>query len=116
MAVVLSQRNQMGPKTAELCERLREASALLKSAGERHWAGWLDKSLSRIVRRDLSGVDHLLGAYGGMGSFNDLILMSANGHSVTDEDYRDVNDRLDTLRSRLYELARDVRQNAVIDE
>jgi hypothetical protein len=106
----------MGPKTVELCEKLREASALLKSAGEQHWASWLDKSLTRIERRDLSGVDHLLGAYGGMGSFNDLILMSANGHSVTDESNRDVNDRLDTLRTKLYELARDVRRNAVIDE
>lgn len=106
----------MGPKTTELCEKLREASALLKSAGDYHWSEWMDKSLARIERSDLSGVDHLLGAYGGMGSFNDLILMSANGHSVTDANYREINDRLDTLRAELYELARDVRRNAVTDD
>jgi hypothetical protein len=106
----------MEQKTFQLCEKLREASALLKSAGEHHWASWLDKSLTRIERRDLSGVDHLLGAYGGMGSFSDLTLMSANGHSVTDENYHEVNNRLDALRSELYELAREILRNAVIDE
>ena len=105
----------MGPKTTELCERLRETSALLRSAGESHWAKWMDTSLRRIENSDLSGVDHLLGAYGGMGSFNDLILMSANGHSVSDADYRDVNDRLDSLRSQVAELAREVRRNATTD-
>ncbi len=104
----------MRPKTVELVKKLREASALLKSAGEHHWASWLDNSLTRIERSDISGVDHLLGAYGGMGSFNDLILMAVNGHSVNDDNYRDVNDRLNTLRSKLYELARDVRRNEVL--
>ena len=106
----------MGPKTTELCERLRETAALLKRAGESHWAAWMDKSLRRIENSDLSGVDYLLGAYGGMGSFNDLILMSANGHSVSDADYRSVNDRLDALRSEMYQLARDVHRNAEVIE
>ena len=105
----------MGPKTTELCERLRETSALLRAAGESHWAKWMDTSLRRIENSNLSGVDHLLGAFGGMGSFNDLILMSANGHSISDADYRDVNDRLDLLRSQLSELAREVRRNAVTE-
>jgi hypothetical protein len=76
----------------------------------------LHKSLRRFENSDLSGVDHLLRAYGGMGSFNDLILMSANGHSVSDADYRGVNDRLDALRSEMYQLARDVRRNAEVVE
>ena len=105
----------MGPKTTELCERLRETSTLLRSAGDSHWAKWMDTSLRRIESSDLSGVDYLLRAFGGMGSFNDLILMSANGHSVSDANYRDVNDRLDSLRSRLYELANDVRRNATTE-
>ena len=106
----------MGPKTVELCDKLRETSSLLKSVGEHHWAGWLDKSLSRIERSDLLGVEYLLGAYGGMGSFRDLVTMSANGHSGTEQDYRDVNGRLDTLRSEIYELARHIRRNAVVPE
>lgn len=55
------------------------------------------------------------GAYGGMGSFNDLILCSANGHNVPEETDREVNDRLDFLRSRLYELACEVRRTAAKD-
>jgi hypothetical protein len=42
--------------------------------------------------------------------------MSANGHSVSDADYRGVNDRLDALRSEMYQLARDVRRNAQVVE
>jgi hypothetical protein len=106
----------MGPKTAELCERLRETSALLKRSGEFHWSAWLDASLDRIENHDLSGVDHLLGAYGGMGSFNDLILTYVNGHTVPDVEVRSVNDRLDVLRSAMHELACEVRRDAEIVE
>ena len=106
----------MGPKTSDLRDRLRQTSALLNRADESHWAAWMDKSLHRIENSDLSGIDHLLGAYGGIGSFNDLVLIAANGHSVSDADYRSVNDRLDSLRSEMYELACAIRRNAEITD
>jgi hypothetical protein len=104
--------DHMGPTTIILCEKLRETSALLLGAGDAHWAQWMDKSLARIEQGDLSGVGHLLSAYGGMGSFNDLILASANGHSVDDAEHRTVNERLDVLRTEMYELARKIQHEA----
>ena len=106
----------MGPISTVLCQRLRETSTLLRRAGESHWAKWMDESLRRIENSDLAGVDHLLNAYGGMGSFNDLILMAANGHTVSDVDQHALNDRLATLRSELWELARELRRIAEIAE
>ena len=106
----------MGPMTIQLCERLRETARLLRTAGESHWAKWMETSLRRIENGDFSGVEHLLGAYGGMGSFNDLVLAAVNGQAVNDENWREYNDRLDDLRGQLYTLANDVRRNAVIGD
>lgn len=106
----------MGPKTRELCDRLRETVELLTNVGADYWADWLDESLSRIQLSDLSGVDYLLRAYGGMGSFNDLMITRSNGHSVSEADGQEINMRLEVLRSALYELAADVRRNAVIED
>lgn len=102
----------MGPKTSQLCARLREASTLLQSAGEAHWTGWLEESLRRIENGDLSGIDHFLGAYGGMGSFNDLILARANGHTVLQAEQSAINERLAALRSAMYDLASEIRRDA----
>lgn len=113
---ILSKRNGMGPKTIELCEKIREVISLLRSVDEHHWAGWLDRSLSLIERADFSGVESLLRAFGGMGSFSDLTLTAANGHSVEDSEEFEVNDRLHTLRTRLYELADEIRRTAEISD
>ena len=104
----------MGPLTTELCDRLRETAGLLSRVGESHWRRWLETSLRRIENSDLSGVDHLLGAYGGMGSFNDLVLSPPNAPVTMTDEFRELNDRLDELRSELYRLARAVRSNAEI--
>ncbi len=103
----------MGPKTTLLCERLRDTAQLLRKVGESHWAKWMETALRRIENGDFSGVEHVLGAYGGMGSFNDLVLAAVNGHAVNDDNWRDYNDRLDSLRGELYTLANDVRRDAV---
>ena len=56
----------MGTKTHTLCERLKETVDLLVGNREEHWAEWLRTALGRIENGDLSGIDHLLSAYGGM--------------------------------------------------
>jgi hypothetical protein len=75
----------MGPKTHTLCDRLRETADLLRRVGEQHWCEWLEESLRRIENSDRSGVDHLRGASGGMGSFNDVLISPVNGRSVSDD-------------------------------
>ncbi len=105
----------MGPKTSELCALLRELLSLLESAGEVHWREWMEKSLGIIERRDLAGVERILEAYGGMGSFSDLFLSSSNGSKIPGGLGQEVNDRLESIRTRLYELAKYIVRNAEVE-
>ena len=105
----------MGPKTQSLIETLDEMVSLLRRHGEAHWATWLESDRSRIRAGDFSGVTHLLSAYGGMGSFNDLILDPTNGHLVDAGDVGRVNASLSVLKSRAWSLATDISREAVIE-
>lgn len=51
---------------------------------------------------DAHGLRRLLGGYGGMGGFNDLVIHPLNGHAVREADVGRVNTLLDTLRSALH--------------
>jgi hypothetical protein len=59
----------------------------------------------RVEAGDENGIDHLLRAYGGMGSLNDVVIRPVNGHQVTADDIGPANDRLAKLSSRTYEAA-----------
>ena len=64
----------MGSKTKQLIEILDPIVAILDADGESHWRKWIASSKSRLTNSDYSGIEHLLGAYGGMGSFTDLVI------------------------------------------
>jgi hypothetical protein len=64
----------MTTKLDELREILNEIILLLESDGEEHWSRWMRQSRSRLLKSDYSGIEHFLSAYGGMGSFNDLVI------------------------------------------
>jgi hypothetical protein len=70
---------------------LDEAIDLLRGAGVTHWQNWLQRGRDQIARGDAHGADHVLAAYGGMGSFNDLVL-----------DARSADDRLHDLRGSIW--------------
>jgi hypothetical protein len=61
----------------------------------------MEKSRREIVDGDFHGIERLLSAYGGMGSFNDLVSSSSN-------------DEIDRLRTQARELAISIRNNADI--
>lgn len=84
---------------AELIRALGEAVTLLHACGEQGWAGWLEKDQRLIVGRDFYGIQHLLQAFGGMGSLNDL---------VVEPDSRDAE--LKRLTNQIYELATTLRR------
>ena len=87
----------MGPKTKKLLLLLDEAVPLLRQhPGGDHWADWMSKAAARIRKSDFEGILGVLGAYGGMGSFTDLIL----------------DDTLDRLREEIYTLADQIRREA----
>lgn len=67
----------------------------------------MHKSKSRVEASDFSGITHLLGAYGGMGSFNDLIICQqmVGGKFSWKDGHIEKNHELDRLRSKAWELA-----------
>jgi hypothetical protein len=92
-----------------LCARLEETESLLRQVHEDHWADWLRKDLNCIRGGDIEGLSHLRSAYGGMGSFNDLVI-HANSHNIGPDEYEAVNTRLDGLRASIFEQLQLVRQ------
>ena len=105
----------MGPKTRELIAELEACSALLKSCSEAHWAAWLDDCASRLQRGDFSGIERFEGAFGGMGSINDLLLHPINGHTLPESEVDTYNQKLRGYLSRAGSLAGYVRRNANFD-
>ena len=96
------------PQAQALCQVLKELIDLLDADGETHWRNWLAESLTDLEANNLRGARHLQGAYGGMGSFSDLIV----GQQMNEDGFEwapgaaEANDKLDALRSEAYTLAK----------
>jgi len=82
-----------------LLATLADLSALLRSHGETGWGEWIERSSELIAAGDAYGLEKLLGAFGGMGSFNDLVLHEHNGHPLTSSGADDANHTLSELRT-----------------
>jgi hypothetical protein len=80
----------------QLLTVLEPLAILLRENGEKRWAGWIEKSTRHLQAGDLHGVDHLLSAYGGMGSINDI----------------KASDDIGELRSRAWSLAKSIQRNS----
>lgn len=93
---------------SELLLTLDDLASLLRRHGEPHWSAWLEGDARRLRNGDRGALDHLLSAFGGMGSLNDLILSPVNGHAIDEEDVERVNAELRRLASRLFTLAREL--------
>jgi hypothetical protein len=94
----------------ELLATLDELVVLLRKHGELHWSAWLAADLKRLRAGDMEALENLRLAYGGMGSFSDLILSPANGHRIEKKEVESVNARLQKLASAAWELARVMRR------
>jgi hypothetical protein len=90
-----------------LIEVLDELAELLESDGESHWRAWILRARARLEDGDTSGAEYLLSAYGGMGSFNDLVLAQSyvNGSFSWKPGHEKLNERLTALRSEAWTLA-----------
>jgi hypothetical protein len=95
-------------RLSPLIADLDEAIDLLQAAGETHWLKWLRNSRDQIALGDPHGLDHLLGAFGGMGSFNDLVLRQPNAAGTPDELQR-ADDRLWDLRESIWRKSSELR-------
>lgn len=85
----------------------RELVGLLNEADERFWVMCMQRALPKIEDHELAGATLVLGCYGGMDTFSDLEL----GKGMIDSDpvrYRNLNARLDHLRTKTFEAARSI--------
>lgn len=82
---------------------LEAIKLLLEAVGDEHWAKWIQEDIDKW--RETRDVSHHLSAYGGMGSLNDVILCSTNGHNVTKTQEPFVQSLFEWLRSVCYYLA-----------
>jgi hypothetical protein len=92
-------------RLADLLATLDDASALLAKHGAQHWADWLREDRERISNHDRHGLEHLLMAFGGMASLNDLVFHPLNGNASGEGLDGWDNDELDALRSKIFRNA-----------
>lgn len=93
----------------DLLRLLAEAVALLERIGEDHWAAWLRSDLAPLRRGDAYGLDHLLRAFGGMGSILDVMVTRADRYPMGAEEAAAVNAELRALLSGIYTAATELR-------
>ena len=99
----------MANKTEKLIGLLEETIELLRSYGVNPWADWLSRDVEYLKDKDLYGIEHLLSAYGGMGSFTDVFICPENGHNIQKSDVEKVNQRLNNLQNEIYLLAKQIK-------
>jgi hypothetical protein len=95
-------------KLANLVERW--ASLLEQYHGENHWVIWLRKDVGYLRNSDFYGVEHLLSAFGGMGSITDFSLVAESGSWITRTRARFINSRYARLVTQTYVLADQLRR------
>lgn len=94
----------------ELIAELGRGAALLDRHGvNARWSSLLRSYADRLGQGDRGVARDLLRQFGGMGSFNDVVIHPLNGHRIRDKDVDPVNKELDRIRHRLYTVARDLR-------
>ncbi|WP_430459570.1 DUF6966 domain-containing protein [Thalassolituus sp. LLYu03] len=103
----------MGLKTEELIIEFEECADMLRSCSENHWAQWLEKSASYLKQGHFTGIELFEGAFGGMGSINDLVLTPMNGHSIDESEVDFYNRKLNVHLNKAHELIKEIRKNAV---
>lgn len=97
----------MGQKTQELICVLADLALVLEGDGEAQLAVSIRRMQARLIDSDYAGIEALLSAYGGMGSFNDLVLGQCyeGGKFSWKVGHVALNERFSALRSRAWALA-----------
>jgi len=105
-------------KLEELLKILDELIQLLEDDGEQQWSQWMRQSREWLLNSDYSGIEKLLSAYGGMSSFNDLIICQSyeDGNWLYKDDFVEKNEQLSQLRSRAWKLANSIRRSHFISD
>jgi hypothetical protein len=103
----------MGQRIEELIDVLEQLIKVLESDGEMHWSRWMRKAQTLLMDSDYYGITYLLSAYGGMGSFNDLVLgqNADKGPYAWGPRHVGVNNDLQELRGKAAQLAFEIQRS-----
>jgi hypothetical protein len=103
----------VGPKTKGLIVVLSELAVVLEVDGDTHWSGWKRNARTRLLNSDYSGIEHLLSAYGGLGSLNDLVVGQCykDGILACPPGHVKLNEKFSALRNKAWDLANEIRQS-----
>ena len=97
-----------------LSTNLRETAALLRRNGETRWLAWAEACSDQLADHDAAAFDRVLSVFGGMGSLNDLVLVT--GESWGGAEQAAANELLETLRETIWHdatvLRHDLRSSA----
>ena len=90
----------------KLIQELKNCEKLLRDVGEIFWTdkikAVLNKSGGLLETHQLK---EILSWYGGMGSFNDIMILACNGYSIDPMDEDKVNCEFKKVCSKIYDLA-----------
>ena len=101
----------MGPLTAKLIEEMSELSSLLERVGEGSWSSAVKNAHSYLSSSNYRGIEEAKTWFGTSGTLNDLILHPINGHKIPEQEIDQVNSKLRTLSSNIYDLIKEVERN-----
>lgn len=106
----------MADATDKLLKCLADTVVLLRLNNQSCWADWFEEVHNWIGGGDHHAVEQLGKAFGGMGSFNDLVLQSRTPRHEypyvvcwSENDIK-ANERLAALRTRMFELLIEIRR------
>jgi hypothetical protein len=88
----------------ELSDNITQLIGLLEESQDPFWVPYLRRGLLQVQENRLSGATFILGCYGGVETFSDLVI----GRRFESSDplrFRNLNDRLTHLRTRTFESA-----------
>lgn len=88
-------------KVQQLQEALEAARDLLRSVGEDWWSSKIDDACQKAYMDP----GQVLSWFGGMGSFNDVLICPENGYQVDPTKARELDAQLSRLRGRIHALA-----------
>jgi len=83
---------------------LQALLGLLEEAEETFWLNTLARGMRKVRDQKLAGATYVLGCYGGVETFSDLVI----GRKFEDSEplrFRNLNARLSNLRSRTFDSA-----------
>jgi len=88
---------------------LEETSSLLISADEKYWSAKVQSAIQLLPEKPMRAISEVESWYGGMGSFNDLLISSLNGHSLGTISEHEANAKLAMLRGKLFQSTQNIR-------